>query len=213
MNRKIICSKDNIILKRLKNEDEENEDEENEDEENEYIYFGIDFQLNNKDNLDMKSIINYKLFNLIGIINKDIIEKSEIINKISDQEIDVLYVFKRFGQDLGISKKYCYFKTFIESDNNKIQISNYSIPYLDSINEEPILCKDAKITITNLDKSLININYNFKLSIGEELPIYMQNILGILMKKILKNFKIFMENININSLDISIINNVNDKEI
>lgn len=191
---KIICDKDDIILKYYDGGE----------------YFTIDFQIINKLKLNMKDIINYKLFNLVGIINKDIIEKSEIVNFISDKEIDILYIFKRFGADLGISKKYSFFKTIIEYNNDQIIITSKSIPYLENINAEPIICSDVKFYVTNLDKLQIDIHYKFNINIEEELPIYMKNILGMLMKKILKNFKLFIENININTLNI---NNINANNI
>lgn len=194
---KIICDKDDIVLKYYDDYDEYSDVDE---------YFTIDFQLINKLNLNMKDIINYKLFNLVGIINKDIIEKSEIVNFISDKEIDILYIFKRFGADLGISKKYSFFKTIIEYNNDQIIITSKSIPYLENINAEPIICRDTKLYVNNLDKLQIDIHYKFNINIEEELPVYMKNILGILMKKIFKNFKLFIENINLNTLNIHYIN-------
>ena len=188
---KIICSKNNIILKRLLDNT-----------------FSIDLQICNNNSFDMKSIINYKLFNLIGIVNKDIIEKSEIVNQVSDKEIDILYIFKRFGADLGISKKYCFLNTIIEYiDDNQITIQSKSIPYIENIKESPIICTDAKLYVTNLNKSNINIHYEFNINIDEEIPTFMQNMLGLLMKKILNNLKLFIENININTPDINNINN------
>ena len=202
---KIICSKDNIILKRHIIDNNNNNNNNNN--------FTIDFQIINKLNLNMKDIIDNKLFNLIGIINKDIIEKSEIVNHISDNELDILYIFKRFGADLGISKKYCFFKTIIQYNTNQIIIHSESIPYLENINEEPIICKYTKLYVTNYDQSIIDIHYNFSINIEEELPIYMQNMLGILMKKILNNFKLFIENIKLNNLDINNINNIDDNKM
>tara|TARA_B100001093_G_scaffold488342_1_gene525463 strand:+ start:13492 stop:14091 length:600 start_codon:yes stop_codon:yes gene_type:complete len=194
---KIICSKDNIVLKKYNNNLCNNSDN-----------FTIDLQIHNKLNLKMNNIINYKLLNLIGCINSDIIEKSEIVNNISESEIDVIYIFKRFGADFGISKKYCFLKTNIEYINeNDIIIHSKSIQYLKPIDAKPIIFNDNNLYIKNINEQLINIHYDFKAYIDEEMPMYMENILGILMKKVLTNFKMFIENININNLDINNINN------
>ena len=194
---KLICSKNNIILKRFINNINNNINNINNTN-----YFTIELQIMNKLNIDMKNIINYKLFNFIGLVNTDTIEKSEIVDMISDVEVNVLYIFKRFGSDLGISKKYCFLNTIIEyTSENQILIRSKSIPYEKIIEAEPIICNDAKLYATNLNKPSVDIHYTFNLNIEEELPIYMQNILGLLMKKILNNFKVFIENINNSSLE------------
>lgn len=199
---KIICSKDNILLKKY------NSNITNDNTSKNNHNFTIDLHINNKLNLKMNNIINYKLFNLIGCINSDIIEKSEIVNNISETEIDVIYIFKRFGADFGISKKYCFLKTKIEYINeNDIIIHSKSIQYLKPIDAKPIIFNDNNLYIKNINEELINIHYDFKVYIDEEMPMYMENMLGILMKKVLTNFKMFIENININNLDINNINN------
>ena len=186
---KIICSKENIVLTRhILSDLSDTSDLTNN------FHFDIQFNIFNKNNLNMKNIINSKLFNLIRVINQDIIDKSEIINNISEQEIDVLYIFKRFGGDFGISKKYCFLKTIIEYHEDQILIKCKSIPYLGTINASPIFCDETTFSATNLNNSNVTIEYDFKVGIEEELPIYMENILGILMKKVFNNFKLFIEN-------------------
>jgi hypothetical protein len=39
----------------------------------------------------------------------------------------------------------------------------------------------------------ININYIFKLELSHSLPIYMENIMGLIMKKVFLNLKQFIE--------------------
>uniref|UniRef100_A0A6C0AYV5 Uncharacterized protein n=1 Tax=viral metagenome TaxID=1070528 RepID=A0A6C0AYV5_9ZZZZ len=180
---KIICNKNNMSLIKYLNTDTN--------------HFCIEFDFLKKNNLDINTIINYNLFNFIGLINKDIIEKAEIVDKISEYEANTLYIFKRFGQEVGISKKYIFLNSIINYHDNFITIISKSIPYTKNISEKPIISPEMTLIISNINNQNVNINYNFKISIDEELPIYMQNILGILMKKIFYNFKIFIENLNV----------------
>ena len=161
----------------------------------------------------MNNIINYNLFNLIGVINKDLIESSDIINRISEYEIDTLYILKRFGKEFGISKKYLFLKSIISYEGEKIYIKSKSIPYNKNISEEEIICTETQFIATNINSPEIKMFYDFKIRISEELPMYMQNMLGLLMKKIITNFKFFIENLNKNNINnINIINTINNND-
>lgn len=176
INKKIICSKNDIILTKINND------------------FNISFKL--KYNKNIFKFLNSKLFILIGELNKEIIEDVKVVNKISNNENDVLYVFKRFGSELGISKKHLLIKTlFHNNNNNNIEIIGKNININKIINNtEPIDCHFSKLIISNINNDFININYDFNMTINEDLPIYMNNIIGILMKKIFLNLKIFIDN-------------------
>ena len=51
----------------------------------------------------------------------------------------------------------------------------------------------------NLNDNIdIDFKINFKLTISDELPIYMENLLGLMFKKIFYNLKLFIEKINTN---------------
>lgn len=162
-------------------------------------HFQIKINFINKNNLDISKLINKNLFKLIGIINKDIIENVEIINNISDNELDLLYIFKRFGKELGISQKYMFIKSLLLKEDNIYYIKNYSIPYNNEIKQDCIKNEFGYLTIKD-NKNNIDITYEFKMSISDELPIYMEDLIGKLMKNIFINFKLFIENSNINNI-------------
>jgi hypothetical protein len=182
---KIICKKSNIDL--LKNNNDN--------------YFILVFTCNNI-NVIFKKLINFSLYKLIGDINSNILEKIEIVNIIKDdEEVDILFLFKELVMDLGIGKKYMHIRTVKRIiDNNTIIFNSYDVPY-DKSNE---LEKNGytKITsdISNLkinfeNENKINVLYGFKIDINEPIPIYMQNITGIIMKKIFINLKHLFESI------------------
>jgi hypothetical protein len=165
-------------------------------------HFSIKLELFNKNNLDMSKLINANLFKLIGTLNKDIIERVEIINNISESELDLLYVFKRFGKDLGISQKYMYIKSLFIKEENNYYIKQYSIPYNSQIELDCIKNEFGYLKIEKRENNIYDVSYEFKMSIEEDLPSYMENIIGNLMKNIFINFKRFIE-INYN-------NNINE---
>ena len=53
-------------------------------------------------------------------------------------------------------------------------------------------CEFAK-TIIDIKGSNIDMIYNFKILTKEDLPIYMENIIGLMMKKIFYNLKKFVD--------------------
>ena len=90
-----------------------------------------------------------------------------------------------------------------DSDNNTIYIKTYSIPYDGKIDAEPVTNESGYFKITNdINTNEVKVNYEFKMDINEELPIYMENIFGLMMKKIFINFKSFIENVNISNINV-----------
>ena len=58
-----------------------------------------------------------------------------------------------------------------------------------------ITCNDSTLTITLHNNSNIKIEYNFDIDIHEDLPLFAQNLIGFMMKKIFLNLKSFIEKI------------------
>tara|TARA_Y100000996_G_scaffold20048_1_gene14797 strand:- start:6371 stop:6949 length:579 start_codon:yes stop_codon:yes gene_type:complete len=177
---KIICNKDNIILKR-------NED---------FDTFSMSFEIKNK-NINLTKIINLKLYTLLYELNKDVIEKVDILSE-TDKNSTVLLIFKQFGADLGISKKYMCLYTEIEAKENTITMrsktANIEKNTLSGISRcEEITCPYTDLYVTMKSETEASINYVFNMQMEDELPIYMENMIGMLMKKILLRVKEFIE--------------------
>jgi len=174
----MVCSKHEITLTRNKVEN----------------VFSIYFRCHNP-NKNIIPLINYNLFPLMGELNADIIEKVEIKHPISIDEREILFLFKRFASELGISRKYLYIKTVATVTDNHIAFTSASIPCKNPENYEAITSNFANLHITILNENTIDVNYSFKMDIHEDLPIYMENMMGLLMKKVFYRFKNFIENI------------------
>ena len=176
-----ICSKQDIILKKNKLNNN----------------FIIDFIIENN-NINIYNLINFSLYKLIGELNQDILETIKIVNLTEDDsECDILFLFKSLSKELGISKKYMLIKNKKQIVDNQIIFKSYDL----DVNEmginlngyEKIKCNNAMLKINLLSLTSAQINYTFNMEINDYLPIYMENITGLMMKKIFYKLKSFIE--------------------
>ena len=157
--------------------------------------FLLQFNLETK-STDLHDIINIGMYNLLFNLNKENIEKIEIKKWISQNEVEVLFLFKPFGKDLGIKSKYMYIKTKIDISNDKHVYSSYDVDYpnMEELKNYERVKNTISTMVINFESNFkININYIFKFDLAIPLPIYMENILGVIMKKMFLNLKYFIE--------------------
>ncbi len=178
---KVVCNKENIHLKRDK------------------INNMFLLQLNaNNQNINFYDIINFNIYGVLYELNKDKLEKIEIKKIISKDEIEILFIFKELSKDIGLKKKYMYLNVKIEDKANQRKFLSYDIEYenMEELKDYERIKNEYSILIVNFENQhKIGINYFFKLVLPEELPIYMENIFGLLMKKLFFNLKLFIENL------------------
>ena len=189
-NENIICTKQNIILKKNKEENT----------------FSLNFKITNN-NIDISKIINMNLFILFHELNKDVIEEANILSTNNDNtNMQILYIFKQFGHELGIPKKFMKLEIKQHNENNNIYFRSKTPTYIETqpVNEnfqknlekcEEIKSNYSNLNITNINKHSADFEYLFNMDINEDLPIYMENLIGVLMKKIFINIKEFIEKI------------------
>jgi hypothetical protein len=179
---KSVCLKENVHLKREKNID---------------LYL-LQFYLENK-NRNLCDIINLNMYTLLYTLNKDNFEKIEIKKWLSDHEVEVLFLFKPFGKELGIKPKYMYVKSIEKIENGKKIYTGYDIEY-PNLSEiagyEKVNTAISNMVVNFESNNKVNINYIFKLDLSHSLPIYMENILGLIMKKMFIHLKKFIESVN-----------------
>jgi len=179
---KSVCLKENVHLKRDKNTD---------------LYL-LQFYLENK-NKNLNDMINLNMYTLLYGLNKDNFEKIEIKKWLSDHEVEVLFLFKPFGKDLGIKPKYMYIKSIEKIENGKKIYTGYDIEY-PNLSElagyEKVNTNISNMIVNFESNNKVSINYIFKLDLSHSLPIYMENILGLIMKKMFVHLKKFIETVN-----------------
>jgi hypothetical protein len=176
---KSVCNKERIFLKREKS----------------CNIFLLQFNLENK-NKNLHDIININMYSLLFNLNKDNFEKIEIKKWISANEVEVLFLFKPFGKELGIKPKYMYIRTVVEVKNEKHVYTSFDIDYhnIDELSKYEKVKNTISTMVINFESDFkININYIFKFELTHLLPIYMENILGLTMKKMFLSLKNFIE--------------------
>ena len=176
---KSVCNKECIFLKREKS----------------CNIFLLQFNLENK-NKNLHDIININMYSLLFNLNKENFEKIEIKKLISPNELEVLFLFKPFGKELGIKPKYMYIKTLVEVKNEKHVYTSFDIEYpnIEELSKYEKVKNTISTMVINFESDFrININYIFKFELTHLLPIYMENILGLTMKKMFLSLKNFIE--------------------
>ena len=180
----IICNKEDVTLIKLKDNT-----------------YRILLQSHNS-NVNLKNIINFDIYKLMVEINKKHMDSCELIKMESHDTAYFLYKFKALGANLGIPKKYMYVKTqCVQTANNIIEYKSTDLaPSKDILARvkgyDKITCNYSNLNIELFNNNnSVKVDYYFNINIHENLPIFAQNILGILMKKMLLNLKIFIEKI------------------
>lgn len=177
--------------------------------------------------INLTNLLSHNIYELLDKINPELIEKIYILKVYNDNAADILILLKHIAKEVGIKQKYIIFytKRRIDYENNSIIFTNKDINlidenlvkhYLDSIEldknkYEPILYKfgTIKISLTNTSilelsnenntNKIVNTDFetHFQLIMKDELPIYMENFIGLMIKKIFYNLKVFIDNLNI----------------
>lgn len=81
-------------------------------------------------------------------------------------------------------------------ENGKKTYNSYDIDYPypeELVNYEKVTSKISTMVVNFESNHRVNINHLFKLELSHSLPIYMENILGLIMKKMFLHLKQFIE--------------------
>ena len=148
------------------------------------------------DNYDLSKLLNYNLYKLLAELNPDLIEKIEITtDELNSNNKNILFMFKSPGQGLGMLNKYMHVNTYQEIYKNKVIFISTDTNDIVEIpsNYEKVTCKYSTLLININNPRNIDVVYDFHIDIHEDLPKYMENLIGHIMKKILYKLKIFIE--------------------
>lgn len=176
---KLICKKHNIYLYKKNTS-----------------HFSLHLNITNP-RIMIPKLINFDIYTLIANLNTDVLERIQTTNVFSENKMSILFVFKRFGAEIGISQKYMHALIERRIENDKIIFSSKSIPLTQQIPDkcESVCSDNASLVVDTHNPHDIKILYDFHMDLQEDLPIYMENISGLLMKKIFIRLKQFIEKI------------------
>jgi len=217
---KILCSKNDVVLKRELQLQLQNATPNS----NTFI---IDFEINNS-RIDLERFCNFNIFKLMFELNReDAIQDLRITdhnngnnnncnngnNGNNDNNVkDMLLIFKRKGDDIGIKQKYMNLRLTLNTTNTSASASSASASnfVFGCVDTEPIhnssdisadlsraerICDiDAVFCMSLLDRNRLRIQFMFSVPVqAKPQPSYIENSLGMVMKKILSRVKTFIE--------------------
>ena len=174
-----ICSKYDVLLERNKSNND----------------FIISFVLKN-DNIILNHIADYSFFKILADINDDLLEDVIIrIDDNNDNNSDMFFLFKPIAKEFGILSKCMSVKTIKQEQEDIITFESKNYDYIPDTmeNYDKITCNYSKLDIKIVNNHFLQVKYTFNIDIHEDLPIYMHNLIGMLMKKILLKSKLFIE--------------------
>lgn len=197
---KIICAKEDVILKLRRQEPGSLK-------KNTFI---IDFDINNS-RISLVNFCSYNIFKLMFELNReDAIQELRLTDPTDDNRAEMLLVFKRKGDDVGIKQKYMRLKLTMSTLPIPSGGTNYVFegePFIHGNKQD----NDSELTyiahgseeVNDVDAVLCmslttdhHIRVQFMMSVPaptQQQPSYIENSLGIVMKKILSRTKTFIE--------------------
>jgi hypothetical protein len=172
--------------------------------EGDIVKFKVNFNIYNP-LIDVKTIIGFKLFELMGAINKDIIDEVKII-KHDDSHCNTLMVLKKIGEELGLSQKYIFSDVKLSWNKEhtiaqfvstqEVIPTNVVIPS----GSESVTTSDSVFIIkVSLDTHTALVTYAFSLVIDSSMPKYMRRMPGNIMHTVFLRVKKFIENLGTDS--------------
>ena len=196
VNSKIVCNKEDVVL--LRNDNREN------DNNNSYR---IIFNTHNS-NFPIHSIVGLKLYTLLYELNRDVIHTFKVINE-TETTIETVTLFKPFGRDFGIAPKAMHTVSTMQLEQNVCTFNSVDVKQdqdiaSNEINHIPkkyecIQSTHSKLTVYFLSANDLQFDFTFELSDNDnddesnERPIYMENSLALMIKKMFSRLKMFIE--------------------
>ena len=186
---KVVCNKEDVVL--LKDGDKNK--------------YRIIFNAYNS-NFPIKAVIGLKLYTLLYELNRDVINTFKVVKE-DDTTIEILLLFKPFGKDFGISPKCMHtISTMnIDSGSNACIFDSVDV-VVDAVDAglvnipkkyKRIQTTHSKLVVYFLSEHELQFDFTFHLNEDddslEESPIYMENSVALMIKKMFCRLKVFTE--------------------
>ena len=172
---KLICNKGNMLLYEIINNDFNKKN------------YNLQFTISNidttKTNID--NLTGFEIYKLLETQNNELIEKIIILDK-TENEATICILITHIAKEIGIKQKYMLFRStkILNKFNNSVTFYNKDLK---------LICEELK---QNYLTQLNLINTNYEPLIDDDLPLYMENLVGLMFKKMFYNLKEFVVNNN-----------------
>jgi hypothetical protein len=201
-NSKIVCNKEGVVL--LRDERRENGNNNNNNSNSYRIIFNV-----HNPNFPIHSIVGLKLYTLLYELNRDIIHTFKVVNE-TEKSIETVTLFKPFGKDFGISPKAMHTVSAMHLEPDSCRFNSVDVQ-LDNANNasnhipkkyERIQSTHSKLNVYFLSANDLQFDFTFELSDGGDqeekeggsrCPIYMENSVALMIKKMFCRLKVFTE--------------------
>jgi len=160
----------------------------------------LEFTMENK-NIFMANIVDFSLIKLIYDLNGDIYESVEL-EKFNDNEAKIYLLIKPLFEDLGLPQKYSYL--YIEKivNDNQIIFRSKSIqterPKNAPADAELMAMKENIGVCDIITPHKINFSFTVLFEDYVKIPQFAEKMVGLILNKIFKRVKQFIENVRVN---------------
>jgi hypothetical protein len=194
---KLICGKGDMLLSEIKNF--------NFNTRSYNLAFTI--QVPNT-NSNVASLTGFEIYDLLEAQNKELIEKIIILDK-TENEATLCILITHIAKEIGIKQKYMLFRStkILNKLNNSVTFYNKDVKLIceqlkeDYLKQLNLINSNYEALIYNYGKTQINVyndsndvssvkfNIDFQVIVDDDLPLYMENLVGLMFKKMFYNLK------------------------
>jgi hypothetical protein len=165
--------------------------------------YSMTFSMENK-NIILSNIIDFGLIKLIYDLNPDVYEYVSF-EKINEDEATATLLMKNFFEDLGLPQKYAYLHIKKQFQSQNIIFNSKSIQSIrpkDIPDDAEQMAMKENIGICELITPH-KLNFSFTVLFEENvmIPVFAEKMIGVILNKIFKRVKQFIETITINKND------------
>ena len=157
----------------------------------------------------ISTMVGFKMYTLLYELNRDIIHSFKVIKE-NDKSIEMFFLFKSVGKEFGLAPKFMHTVTTVDSIPsphsccifNSVDVcnennDNVSIPK----KYERLHTNNSALTIQFISNNELHFDFTFSLKDNDnnncdnqnESPIYLENSVALMIKKMFCRLKVFTE--------------------
>jgi hypothetical protein len=157
----------------------------------------------------ISTMVGFKMYTLLYELNRDIIHSFKVIKE-NDKNIEMVFLFKSVGKEFGLAPKFMH--TITTADSISSPHSCYIFNSVDVCNEnndnvsipkkyERLHTNNSALIIQFISNNELHFDFTFSLKDNDnnncdnqnESPIYLENSVALMIKKMFCRLKVFTE--------------------
>ena len=161
------------------------------------------------DGFPISTMVGFKMYTLLYELNRDIIHSFKVIKE-NDKSIEMVFLFKSIGKEFGIAPKFMHTITTADSITSPHSCCVFNSVDTCSENDvsipkkyERLYTNNSVLTIHLISNNELHFDFTFSLKDNDdknqneknEPPIYMENSVALMIKKMFCRLKVFTERI------------------